>query len=111
MYGTSQSPVNERRTNPRFRLKLSLCVRSPQPAGTAEIQTESIDVSSRGIYFLFPHVIESGMRLEFTMLLPNDLTQAGLVKVRCLGRVVRVSCESGRTGVAMAIDRYEFIRS
>ena len=41
-----------------------------------------------------------------------ELTQAGPVRVRCLGRVLRSSPEhSGEVGVAAAIERYEFMRN
>jgi hypothetical protein len=46
------------------------------------------------------------------MTLPHELTQAGPVRVRCLGRVLRSSAEySGDVGVAAAIERYEFMRN
>jgi hypothetical protein len=45
--------------------------------------------------------------------LPNEITMAGPVRVRCLGRVQRTEQrgEEGAVGVVAAIERYEFLRS
>jgi len=46
------------------------------------------------------------------MTLPHELTQAGPVRVRCLGRVLRSDDQDqGEFGVAAAIERYEFLRN
>ena len=77
-----------------------------------EAATESREVSSRGLYFHLPKGLKSGSPVEIVMTLPHELTQAGPVRVRCLGRVLRSSPEhSGDMGVAAAIERYEFMRS
>jgi hypothetical protein len=75
-----------------------------------EALTVSEDVSSNGIYFLLPQGIANGTPVEVEMTLPNEITLAGPVRVRCLGHIQR--CEPGqgtKTGMAAAIDRYEFL--
>jgi len=68
--------------------------------------------------FLIPAV---GMRLwaedrrtgtvEILLTLPHEITLAGPVKVRCLGRIKRAeSDEPGRIGMVAQIERYEFLR-
>jgi hypothetical protein len=77
-----------------------------------EAQTESRDVSSRGVYFFLPKQVNHGSPVEIILTLPHEITLAGPVRVRCLGRVNRSEDDgSGRAGVVAEIQRYEFIRS
>ena len=112
---TGRCPVaalNERRSSRRFLMRLPLTVRWTDELVVGEAETESREVSSRGIYFHLPKGLRSGSPLEIVMTLPHELTQAGPVRVRCLGRVLRSSPEhSGDVGVAAAIERYEFLRN
>ena len=71
----------------------------------------SKDVSSRGLSFLLPKAVESGALVEIVMTLPHEVTLAGPVRVRCLGRVLRcLAHEDSSFNTAAAIDRYEFLR-
>ena len=102
----------ERRGSRRFQMRLPLRVRWTNESAVGEIATESKEVSSRGVYFLLPKEVKSGSALEIVMTLPHEVTLAGPVKVRCLGRVLRSRREDDNTvGVAAAIERYEFLRS
>jgi PilZ domain-containing protein len=104
--------LKERRSSRRFLMRLPLTVRWTDEDLVGEIATETREVSSRGLYFHLPKGLRSGSPVEIVMTLPHELTQAGPVRVRCLGRVLRSSPEhSGNTGVAAAIERYEFLRS
>jgi PilZ domain len=104
--------LKERRTSRRFLMRLPLTVRWTDETVVGEAETESREVSSRGIYFHLPKGLRSGSPLEIVMTLPHELTQAGPVRVRCLGRVLRSSPEyAGDVGVAAAIERYEFLRN
>ena len=104
--------LKERRVSRRFQMRLPLTVRWTDENVVGEADTESREVSSRGLYFRLPKGLKSGSPVEIVMTLPNELTQAGPVRVRCLGRVLRSSPEhSGEVGVAAAIERYEFMRS
>ena len=102
----------ERRATRRFLMRLPLTVRWTDESVVGEALTESREVSSRGLYFHLPKGLRSGSPVEIVMTLPHELTQAGPVRVRCLGRVLRSSSEhSGEVGVAAAIERYEFMRN
>jgi len=102
----------ERRVSRRFLMRLPLTVRWTDESVVGEAATESREVSSRGLYFHLPKGLKSGSPVEIVMTLPHELTQAGPVRVRCLGRVLRTSPEhSGDVGVAAAIERYEFLRN
>jgi hypothetical protein len=41
--------------------------------------------------------------------LPQQITLAGDVNIRCYARVLRVEPSNGRRGVAARIERYEFL--
>ncbi len=102
----------ERRSSRRFMMKLPLTVRWMDNSVVGEVATESREVSSRGLYFYLPKGLKSGSPVEIVMTLPHELTQAGPVKVRCLGRILRTdSANPGDVGVAAAIERYEFLRN
>ena len=104
--------LKERRSSRRFLMRLPLTVRWTDESVVGEAATESREVSSRGLYFYLPTGLKCGAPVEIVMTLPHELTHAGPVRVRCLGRVLRSSAEdSGEAGVAAAIERYEFMRN
>ena len=101
----------ERRLTHRFRIKLPLVVRWTTGSAVGEAATESQDVSSRGVYFMLPKEVKQGSPVEILLTLPHEITLAGPVRVRCLGRVQRSHVDdTGRVGVVAAIERYEFLR-
>jgi hypothetical protein len=56
--------------------------------------------------------VKEGSPVEILLTLPNEITLAGPVRVRCLGRVQRTEArDEGSVGVVAAIERYEFLRS
>jgi hypothetical protein len=77
-----------------------------------EAHTESQDVSSRGIYFSLPKQVIAGSPVEIVLTLPHEITLAGPVRVRCLGRIQRnEEPQPGYAGLVAEIERYEFLRS
>jgi hypothetical protein len=102
----------ERRSSRRFQMKLPLTVRWTSDAAVGEAETESTEVSSRGIHFSLPKDVKSGSPVEIVMTLPHEVTLVGPVRVRCLGRVLRTHSENGtNVEIAAAIERYEFLRN
>ncbi len=102
---------SERRTTQRFQMRLPLTVRWTTGAAVGETSTESRDVSSRGVYFFLSKDVREGSHVEILLTLPNEITMAGPVRVRCLGRVQRTEPrDEGAIGVVAAIERYEFLR-
>lgn len=74
--------------------------------------SETRDVSSRGVFFFLNKEVKMGSAVEIVMTLPHEITLAGPVRVRCLGRVQRTEkTGEGKVGVVAAIERYEFVRS
>lgn len=101
----------ERRAAQRFRIKLALTVRWTSGSAIGEAHTESQDVSSRGIYFSLPKRVLAGSPVEIVLTLPHEITLAGPVRVRCLGRIQRHEDKQvGHAGVVAEIERYEFLR-
>jgi PilZ domain len=101
----------ERRNTQRFQMRLPLTVRWTTGAAVGETSTESRDVSSRGVYFFLSKDVKQGSAIEILLTLPNEITLAGPVRVRCLGRVQRTEPrDEGAIGVVAAIERYEFLR-
>lgn len=101
----------ERRSAQRFRIKLPMTVRWTTGSAVGEAKTESKDVSSRGVYFFLPKEVKNGSPVEIVLTLPHEITLAGPVRVRCLGRIQRTHEEDGgRSGVVAEIERYEFLR-
>ena len=101
----------ERRSAQRFQIKLPMTVRWTSGSAIGEARTESRDVSSRGVYFFLPKDVKNGSPVEIVLTLPHEITLAGPVRVRCLGRVQRnEEEEEGRSGVVAEIERYEFLR-
>jgi hypothetical protein len=99
----------ERRTARRFSMMLPLKVRFSTGSGITEKPGETRDVSFRGLYFMIEASVESGSSIEFVLTLPQQITLAGDVHIRCYARVLRVDAHNGRNGVAAQIERYEFL--
>jgi PilZ domain len=99
----------ERRATRRFSMMLPVKVRLPENGGGAERTGETRDVSYRGLYFLTEASVQPGSVIEFVLTLPQQITLAGDVHIRCYARVLRVESLNSRCGVAARIDRYEFL--
>ncbi len=104
------SVVSERRRSQRFTLQLPLrVVKFRQKA--LEIQSQTVDLSSVGAYFLAPSKdLSAGYPIEFFVTLEQSPSTS--VELRCRGRVVRVDQRDGGevVGVGASIDRYQFVR-
>lgn len=90
-------------------MMLPLRLRYPNGSDFTERDGETRDVSYRGLYFHTESAPEAGSSIEFVLTLPQQITMAGDVHIRCYGRVLRVESHDGRQGVAARIDRHEFL--
>jgi ATP-dependent helicase/DNAse subunit B len=100
----------EKRKHRRYDLSLDLEVKGRKRG--QPIQTQTRDISARGLYFSFTEPLEVGSELNFELNLPPELSGGKDVRVRCRGRIVRVDTVKGsqQVGVASTIETYEFIR-
>lgn len=105
------SATDKRRAR-RFPMQLPVAVRIEEAKGEQRtVQTR--DVSSSGVYFEIGSPLDVGSSLEFVLTLPEPITKGNPVRIKCIGKVVRVERaprSGGHIGVAATIERYEFVR-
>ena len=101
----------EKRRARRFPMTLPVAVRAEE-VGKGELKVQTRDISSSGVYFEFATPLDIGTALEFVLTLPEEITKGSSVRIKCVGKVVRVDRprESSQIGVAATIERYEFLR-
>ena len=105
-----ETQEQERRMMRRFDMRLPALVKV---GDVDECQTETQNVSARGVFFYLNHAVASGTKLEVTLTFPPHITLTDAVRVRFSARVIRVEnpLPSARVGVAAMIEDYEFLRS
>jgi len=101
-------PQPEKRSTRRFPLDLPITVKFPE-SGSGDVIGHTRDVSSRGIFFYMSSEVAEGHSIDFVMTLPPEITLSDPVRVHCSGRVVRVNQAGAEQGVAVAIEKYEFL--
>jgi hypothetical protein len=101
-------PRPEKRSTRRFSLDLPISVKFLDN-GRREVAGHTRDVSSRGVFMYLDTEIQAGAPIEFVMTLPPEITLSDPIRVRCTGRVLRVDKASHEQGVAVAIDKYDFV--
>jgi hypothetical protein len=109
-----QPDSQERRMMRRFDMRLPAVVRLKQENDQEnEFQTETQNVSARGVFFYLDRPVEAGTRCEVTLTFPPHITLTDAVRVRFTARVIRVESPlpSLRVGTAAMIEDYEFLRS
>src|ERR1039458_1645980 len=105
-----QPDSQERRMMRRFEMRRLAGVRLDQDN---EFQTETQNVSARGVFFYLDRPIPAGTRCEVALTFPPHITLTDAVRVRFTARVIRVESPlpSLRIGTAAMIEDYEFLRS
>lgn len=101
--------TSDRRTARRFTMALPLQVRFTNHGATEEKSARTRDVSFRGVYFLTDTWMDEGSAVELVLTLPQQITLAGDVRIRCFGSILRVEQRDDGQGIAARIDRYEFL--
>src|ERR1700733_10658 len=105
-----QPGSQERRTMRRCDMRLPAVVRL---TGDNEFQTETQNVSARGVFFYLDRLVPEGTACEVTLTFPPHITLTDAVRVRFSARVIRSESPlpSLRVGTAARIEDYEFLRS
>ena len=101
-------PQPEKRTTRRFSLDLPISVKFLNN-GKRELTGHTRDVSSRGVFIYLDADIAADAPIEFVMTLPPEITLADPIRVRCEGKILRVDKGSQGQGVAVAIEKYDFV--
>lgn len=105
--------MRDQRKHPRFSLKLpfELIRKGSEPV---QQTGETRNLSSSGVFFAADAEFTVGEPIEFVITLPAG-TDGSQVKLRCMGKVVRVEESSSRegtsTGIAATVERFEFVRA
>lgn len=103
----------DRRTMRRFDMRLPAVVRLEDIHNLqTEVQTETQNVSARGVFFYLDRAVSAGTRLEVTLTFPSHVTLTEAMRVRFTARVIRVDhpLPLERVGTAALIEDYEFLR-
>jgi hypothetical protein len=110
MHSSAQERREDRRTMRRFDMRLPAVVRL---ADTIEFNTETQNVSARGVFFYLDRAVSAGTKLDVILTFPPHITLTDPVRVRFTARVIRVEhpLPSLRVGTAAMIEDYEFLRS
>ncbi len=101
-------PQPEKRSTRRFSLVLPITVKFPE-SGAKDVVGHTRDVSSRGVFFYIDSELAENNSIDFVMTLPPEITLSDPVRVHCSGRVVRINEAGSEKGVAVAIEKYEFL--
>lgn len=106
------SSAQERRMMRRFDMRLPALVKVAD-SDLGEINTETQNVSARGVFFYLDRALPEGSRVEVTMTFPPHVTLTDSVRVRFTARVLRTETPlpASRVGIAALIEDYEFLRS
>lgn len=99
----------ERRGSRRFIMALPLTLRLHHSSGSREKHAETRDVGFQGLYFWTDADVSEGAAIEFVLTLPKEITLTNDVNIHCVGRVTRVEPHDQNRGVAVRIERYEFL--
>ncbi|HEV2521899.1 MAG TPA: PilZ domain-containing protein [Candidatus Acidoferrales bacterium] len=107
----SGSGYTDRRSATRYPLALPIAIRLSERAEA--VAGTSRDMSVRGVYFTADQEFTRGSVLDVSFTLPAEITEGTEVFVRAQGPVVRVESAGGggRVGIAMVIEKYEFVRA
>jgi c-di-GMP-binding flagellar brake protein YcgR len=98
--------IAERRILPRFTLQMPVSV--VIPGNGLKINGTTRDVSAGGIFFYADAPVAVQQEIELVMTLSQD-AQASAVHVACRARILRVEEDHGKTGIAAAIQKFDFL--
>lgn len=99
----------ERRAAQRFEFHLPVSIRlsGTEREGSGFTQ----DLSARGALLYTDFSLSAGDAIELTLVMPSEVTLAENMRVRCRGRVMRLTPAGvgPKCGVAVHLDGYEFL--
>jgi hypothetical protein len=101
-------PQSEQRSVRRFSLDLPVSIKFLDH-GRREFGARTRDVSSRGVFMYVETELTAGSPIEFVMTLPPEITLAEPLRIHCAGKVLRVDTTAQEPGVAVAIEKYDFV--
>jgi hypothetical protein len=80
----------ERRVDRRFHVELPMRVKWRDVDGKSH-KAEGLarDISRTGIFFVVPHAIETSEPVQLELVLPDEITHRGEMRVKFMGGIVR----------------------
>jgi len=107
--------MRERRKARRYRLCLPVTIRALIDNDPMSLHGETLDISTRGVYFTVGNELKLGMKLGLTMTVPAARAGGMQVFILAVGKVVRVEKrrEDGVQSVCIAavLRRCEYFRT
>jgi hypothetical protein len=98
----------DRRASPRT--VATLPVRLKTATGRPEVDAQTRDISTNGVFLYTDSRIAEGANLEMVLILPPELTAGEKCWVCCQARVLRVETTPGQKfGLAAEIERMNFL--
>lgn len=104
----------ERRSGPRFIMRIPIRFRLSKPQKSAEISAETMNISRCGIYFSTDQVLEKNAVVQILMKLPREVTLGYTKKCLVTGRIAHVQAHGapgGKWGVGVHFLYYELAES
>src|ERR1700679_4216236 len=107
--------MTERRASRRYDVSVPIVIRGPLDRNTGSTIGRTRNISTGGVYFAIDNSLSAGIRLNFAMAVPIELTRGAKVFLEATGKVLRVDKHGANgnslVGVAVVIEQCEIIRS
>ncbi len=104
--------MRERRKARRYELLLPMTIGASIKNKVSSCYGKTLDISTRGVYFILDSDLEAGTKLGLRIRLPTGRADGAEVFILAVGTVVRVETHQGddvrNVRVAAAIRRYEY---
>ncbi len=104
---------SERRSAPRYNLRIPLTFRPVTEPAIPEQTTESVNLSERGVYFATDFPLCEGTWVQLLLKVPEEIAGKPTVEWRCRGQVVHVGPNSsprgGKLGVGVRFDHFDVL--
>ncbi len=101
----------ERRSAPRYNLRIPVTFRPITEPAIPEQTTESVNLSERGVYFATDFPLCEGTPVQLLLKVPEEIAGKPTTEWRCTGRVVHVEPNSsprgGKLGVGVRFDHFD----
>lgn len=107
--------MREQRAAQRYMLALPIVVRRVPMLREADLlYGKTRDISTRGLYFTTYEQLAPGMKFEFSLELPPEITPGSRVLVTAQANTARVESQQGSqfesVGVGAVIEKFQIIR-
>jgi hypothetical protein len=104
---------DDRRHTSRYNLKIPLEIEIPGSNEVPVQETESLDISGRGMRFISTLPLRAGAILRILLRMPNEIVKKPIGDWRCQCRVVHVEENQppdGRLRAGVEIQYYEIVK-